>query len=274
MIEHMTYDAAVMTGLGEGLWVRRAGRSEFQRVSLMPRKALRENRRVLVDLSPDGRIAVVEVRFGVLALIELPDGEAVPLAQPPGRCHTASFSPDGAWLAVMYTDRLGVGVAVRAAAGDDDRIVWHDAGAGSDNESSIAWEPSGDALAITWYGHDDEDDSSTVIVGLDGQQQAEPRLAAHLYPANRGAWNRQGLFVADMNTFEFLTLAGRGPDAEAPTRRLVRTRTHNGLRLIADDDRGHTCPVIDSAGVEAMPPLAIPRGEQISGVRVSDLFDT
>lgn len=282
MIEDMTYDAAVMTGTGEGLWLRRAGRSQFERVSLLPRESLRGNRRFLVDLSPDGRIAAVEVRHGVLALIDLPDGEAVPLAHPLGSCHTASFSPDGAWLAVLYTDQLGVGVAVRAAAGDADRIVWYDAGAGSDNESCIAWEPSGDALAITWYGHDNEDDSSTVVVGLDGRQHTDPRLGVILHPTNRSAWNNQGLFAVDMNADvgfgadARVALVGDVPPAEAPTQRLVLTRSRIGLRLTAagTPEQGHNCPVVDAAGDEAMPPLALPYGEQTSGVRVSDLFDT
>ena len=88
----MAYDLVGQTS--SGIWARSHPDGRFHLLQQLPWQQRP------VDLSPDGRMLVINVRFGVLALVDLPDGEPVPLAEPPGDVVAASFSPDGQRLAL------------------------------------------------------------------------------------------------------------------------------------------------------------------------------
>ena len=70
----MPYDLAILTEVGEALWVRAAGQARVQRLAQLPQVQM-------LDLSPDGRTLIVELSHGLLALVDLPDGDPRPLTR-------------------------------------------------------------------------------------------------------------------------------------------------------------------------------------------------
>ena len=225
----MPYDLTMLTEVGEVLWMRAAGQARLQRLAQLPRIQI-------VDLSPDGRTLIVELSHELLALVDLPDGDPRPLTQPPGSCVKASFSPDSPQLALLHLNNRGVGVSVRSAAGNQDSLVWFDHDAGWSNESAIAWSPSGSALAITWFGHDGQQEPSTMVIDVGGTKIGDLQTASILSPSNRSAWNHAGLHVADLLHMNLVAIGDQDAPRETEEAGLLtRSRTRFTRRASGEE---------------------------------------
>ncbi len=227
-----------------------------------------------VDLSPDGGVLIVNLRFGVLALIDLPDGDPVPLADPPGDVVAASFSPDGQRLALLYLGGSGVRIALRSVRGTDDQIILVDPRGGHSLESSVAWSPDGDALAVTWLGDGgtrsvDDDECVTTVLDIDGTPRCEPAWMTLLLPGGRTSWTRHGLSVLNQDTWQLVALAGEPAPEEDPNDGPV-SRAVNGSRILSRGDG--TCVVVSVDGTSRQR-LETPNSDQLGDICISDLFE-
>lgn len=271
MLMYMAYD--LVTRTNKALWARSSVDAHWQQLTQVPRQARP------VDLSPDGTRLVISVGSGVLGLVDLPDGEVQPLKHPPGRVVTASFSPDGERLALLFVeDGIGVALSIRPVGDGDDRVIWREA-AGHSNESALAWSPSAHAIAVTRYvsseQHDFDDKASddyepaTIVLNLDGTPRGESAFMAVLTPTNRTAWTRHGLSVMDWDTDQLVSLAGE-PIPREESAWQPRCRTAAGSMIPYRGDGSSV--VIDSAGVQ-ISRIDSPDGTQLGDICISDLFE-
>lgn len=174
----------LLVGYAGIVWFRPAGGSDLEPAPWLPG--------AVQALSPDGMLVMVN-SVPTLTLIDLQTRTRTELPRGGWSAMQCAFSPASDEVAVLWVNGDEAVVTVGPATGDTRREIWRAEG-GCNQESAVAWSPTGAQIAVTWQVYDEDEDADfhrTAVIDLNGNELAR-RENARMFPANPAAWTADG----------------------------------------------------------------------------------
>ncbi len=220
----------LLVGYAGIVWFRPAGGSDLEPAPWLPG--------AVQALSPDGMLVMVN-SVPTLTLIDLQTRTRTELPRGGWSAMQCAFSPASDEVAVLWVNGDEAVVTVGPATGDTRREIWRAEG-GCNQESAVAWSPTGAQIAVTWQVYDEDEDADfhrTAVIDLNGNELAR-RENARMFPANPAAWTADGSLhlvdqEIDISAFTQVHLWGPVAPPESPLWNPPGSRTATGERIVA-----------------------------------------